>query len=202
MKKVKGCILICTIAALSVCGMTTGRTNKVAADASIKTQQGVVIRTASLSTNKTIKTPEKETRVRSSSKGSSLSRGGTTEVSTRGNSLVQYALQFVGYRYVYGAAGPRAFDCSGFVMYVYGKYGVGLPHYSGSQFGCGTAVSKSALSPGDIVFFNTQGSISHVGIYIGGGRFVHAANSRSGVIVSDLTEGYYAAKYAGARRVR
>jgi len=202
MKKVKRSILVCTIAALSVCGMTTGRTNKVTADASIKTQQGVVIRSANLSTNKTIKVPQKETKAKSSSKGATLSRGGTTEISTRANTVVDYALNFVGYPYVYGASGPRAFDCSGFVMYVYGKYGVGLPHYSGSQFGCGSAVSKSALSPGDLVFFNTYGSISHVGIYIGGGRFVHASNSRTGVIVSDLTEGYYASKYAGARRVK
>jgi len=200
MKKVKRSILACTIGVLAVCGMTTGRTNRVAADASIKTQQGVVIRSASLTTNKTIKVPQKETKAKSSSKV--LSRGGTTEVSARANNVVDYALNYVGYPYVWGAAGPRAFDCSGFVMYVYGKYGVGLPHQSGSQFGCGSSVAKSALSPGDLVFFNTYGSISHVGIYIGGGRFVHAASSKTGVIVSDLTEGYYAARYAGARRVK
>jgi len=210
MRKLKTSILAGSLVLLTVCGTTNGMTSKVSADASVKGQQGVVIRSTSLTTNKTIKVPQKETKVNSSSKsgsnnkgsGSTASRGGTTEISTRGKGVVEYALQFVGFPYVWGAAGPRAFDCSGFVMYVYGQYGVGLPHQSGSQFGCGQTVDRSALSPGDLVFFNTYGSISHVGIYIGGGRFVHAASSKTGVIVSDLTEGYYAARYAGARRVK
>jgi len=199
MRKLKTSILACSLGLLTVCGMTSGVTTKVSADASVKGQQGVVIRSTSLTTNKTIKVPKKETTVKTSSKSGTASRG-TTEISSAGRGLVEYALQFVGYQYVYGTAGPRTFDCSGFVMYVYGKYGVSLPHYSGSQFNCGQPVAKSALSPGDLVFFGS--GISHVGIYIGGGRFVHAANSKSGVITSDLTDGYYAANYQGARRVR
>ena len=180
------------------------KTYEVKADAAIKSQQGVVVRSANYNTEKVVKVPEKKaTTVSTSSKNgsSSLSRGTSSSVSGSAGNVVNYAYKYLGSPYVWGASGPRAFDCSGFTMYVYSSFGVSLPHYTGSQFQVGQAVSRSNLAAGDLVFFNTYGSISHVGIYIGGGSFIHASSSTTGVIVSNLSEGYYSSNYAGARRV-
>jgi cell wall-associated NlpC family hydrolase len=92
---------------------------------------------------------------------------------------VSYALAQVGDAYVYGAAGPSAFDCSGLTMMAWAQAGVALPHSSSAQTGSGTPVSTSALQPGDLVFYYSP--ISHVGIYVGGGMVVHAANPSVGV---------------------
>lgn len=200
-------LFVVTIAALSI----TTKTNsyKVKADAAIKTQQGVVVRSENLTTEKVIVVPKKETEEKNNSNSSqkaSPSRGGSMNSSlakaTSGNSgVVAYASKFLGRPYVWGASGPRAFDCSGFTAYVYNNFGVSLDHYTGSQAGAGQAVSRGNLSPGDLVFFNTYGSLSHVGIYMGDGRFIHAANERTGVTISNLNEGYYSARFAGGRRV-
>src|SRR6478609_677885 len=99
--------------------------------------------------------------------------------SGRAAAAVTYGLAQVGDSYVYGAAGPSAFDCSGLTMMAWAQAGVGLPHSSGAQMGSGTPVSSSSLQPGDLVFYYSP--VSHVGIYIGGGRIVHAANPSSGV---------------------
>lgn len=209
MKYIKSTAFIFVVSILAI--SITAKTNsyKVKADAAIKTQQGVVVRSANLTTEKVIVVPKKETEETSksnSSKKSSLSRGGSMNSSlakTSGNSsVVGFASKFLGRPYVWGASGPRAFDCSGFTAYVYSNFGVYLDHYTGSQFGTGKSVSRANLSPGDLVFFNTYGSISHVGIYMGDGRFIHAANQRTGVTISNLDEGYYSARYAGARRVK
>ncbi len=203
MKKFTKRTLLCS--ALIVCGCfaTQISTKEAAADAVIKSQQGVVVKTASFATNNVIKVPKKVETTTKKVTSNSASRGATGIGTTSKNAgVVPYALNFVGCAYVWGAEGPRAFDCSGFTKYIYKQFGVSLPHYSGSQFGEGRAVSRSELSAGDLVFFNTEGSISHVGIYIGGGKFVHAANSRTGVIVSSLSEGYYYNRFAGARRVK
>ncbi len=119
-------------------------------------------------------------------------------------SMVQTALAFRGARYVSGGSGPYGFDCSGFVKYIYSKYGIKLPHDSRALFQCGTYVAKDALAPGDILFFvNTyRRGISHVGMYIGDGKFIHASTHRTGVKVSDLSESYYQAHYFAAKRVR
>lgn len=120
--------------------------------------------------------------------------------SSVGARAASYALRYLGVPYVVGGSSPRGFDCSGLVQYVYAMCGVSLPHYSGSQFGMGERVSRSALAPGDLVFFDTDGAgPSHVGIYIGGGRFVSAAGSA--VRVDSLDNPYWAAHYIGARRI-
>jgi cell wall-associated NlpC family hydrolase len=113
------------------------------------------------------------------------------------------ALSYRGARYVRGGTGRGGFDCSGFTRFVYSKHGVKLPHQSAAQSKCGVSVAKSEMKSGDLVFFNTRGGkrISHVGIYVGSGRFVHAATPGRGVIVSSLSEGYYASRFRGARRV-
>ncbi len=96
-----------------------------------------------------------------------------------------------------GGASPSGFDCSGFLVYVFAKVGVYLPHSSYMQFRLGRFVPRSALQPGDAVFFN---GASHVGIYIGSGRFVHAPHTGDVVKISSLGEGWYGSTYVGARR--
>ncbi|MDO7908683.1 C40 family peptidase [Paenibacillus sp. JX-17] len=106
-----------------------------------------------------------------------------------------------GTSYVSGGTSLSGFDCSGFTMYVFNKLGIKLPHQSGSQFSMGKSVSRNEMRPGDLVFFNTSGrGVSHVGIFVGEGKFAHASSSR-GVIISSLNESYYAKRYIGAKRI-
>lgn len=101
--------------------------------------------------------------------------------------LVEYAKQFIGNRYVWGGTSlTKGADCSGFVLSVYKKFGISLPHHSGSQANCGTKISAGDLLPGDLVFYgNSRGTINHVAIYIGGGRVVHASSARTGIKISN-----------------
>ena len=124
----------------------------------------------------------------------------TTTTSGGGTSVVSKAKQYIGSRYVYGGSSPSGFDCSGFTSYVYKQFGVSLNRTAAGQYSNGTAVSKSQLQPGDLVMFGKSG-INHVGIYIGGGRMVHAANPSRGVTTDTINSGYYANNYVGARRV-
>ena len=114
--------------------------------------------------------------------------------SGRAAAAVQYAMAQVGNAYVYGAAGPSAFDCSGLTMMAWAQAGVGLPHSSSAQFGSGPHVASGDLRPGDLVFYYSP--ISHVGMYIGNGMIVHAANPGTGVAVASL----YSMPYSGAVR--
>jgi cell wall-associated NlpC family hydrolase len=111
--------------------------------------------------------------------------------------VVGIAMQYLGTPYVWGGASPGGFDCSGLVMYVYAQVGVSLPHSSYSQYGAGVPVSMSDLQPGDLVFFYGLG---HVGIYIGGGSFIHAPHTGDVVKISSLS-GSYASSFVGARRI-
>jgi peptidoglycan DL-endopeptidase CwlO len=108
------------------------------------------------------------------------------------------ALSFIGTPYVWAGASPGGFDCSGLVMYAYSQVGVSLPHSSYALWGVGVSVPRNQLESGDIVFFDGLG---HVGIYIGGGQFVHAPHTGDVVKVSSLDSGSYAYSYVGARRV-
>ena len=116
--------------------------------------------------------------------------------STHGG-VVGIALRYLGVPYRWGGASPSGFDCSGFLMYVFAKVGVYLPHSSYMQFRLGRFVPRSALQPGDAVFFN---GASHVGIYIGSGRFVHAPHTGDVVKISSLGDSWYSSTYVGARR--
>ncbi len=117
--------------------------------------------------------------------------------------LIHTALSCRGLRYRYGGTSRGGFDCSGFTRYVFAKYGVSLPHSSKAQARMGTHVSRNDLQPGDLVFFHTyRPGISHVGIHIGDGKFVHAARRGRGVRTDSLNSGYYSSRYRGARRVR
>ena len=123
--------------------------------------------------------------------------------SADGQAIVDKAKQYLGVRYVYGGASPSGFDCSGLVYYVLTSLGYSSYRTPADQYRQGTYVSKDNLEPGDIVFFHgTYASgISHVGIYAGNGQFIHAPNSRSVVSYADLTSGYWANHYYGARRM-
>jgi cell wall-associated NlpC family hydrolase len=111
--------------------------------------------------------------------------------------VVGIAMQYLGTPYVYGGASPSGFDCSGFVMYVFAQIGVSLPHNAAAQYGYGTPVDRSQLQPGDLVFFNGLG---HMGIYVGGGSFIHAPHTGDVVKISSMS-GWYASSYVGARRL-
>ena len=100
--------------------------------------------------------------------------------------LVNYALQFVGNPYVWGGTSlTNGCDCSGFVLSVYAHYGYSLPHSSSAQSNYGTSISSSELQPGDLIFYGSGSSISHVAIYIGNGQIVHASNHRDGIKISN-----------------
>ncbi|ERK32100.1 C40 family peptidase [Clostridium intestinale] len=180
---------------MSLITATSFNAIKTKADTTGNAAQGVVLKTTQLKVQKTIVAPKKDES--GSYSGGSLSRGS----GGAGGNVVSYAYNFIGRPYVYGAAGPKSFDCSGLTMYVYSKFGYSLPHYTGSQFSMGSAVSRANLSAGDLVFFNTYGSISHVGIYIGGGDFIHAPSSGKNVTISSLNDSYYSSRYAGGRRI-
>ncbi|MGH3361868.1 MAG: NlpC/P60 family protein [Nocardioides sp.] len=123
-----------------------------------------------------------------------VTRTPTVAASGRAGAAVSYAMAQVGDAYAYGATGPDAYDCSGLTMASWAQAGVSLPHSSSAQYGSGPQVPASALQPGDLVFYYSP--ISHVGMYIGGGQIVHAANPSTGVQVTGL----YSMPYSGAVR--
>ena len=113
-----------------------------------------------------------------------------------GTRAAQYARRLIGVPYSWGGSSPRSgFDCSGFVRYVYNRMGINLPHSSYADFNLGQRVSRWALKPGDLVFFN---GVGHVGMYIGNGRFIHAPHSGTSVQITALA-GY--GTFDGARRI-
>lgn len=117
--------------------------------------------------------------------------------------LNQITSKYIGVRYSYGGTSASGFDCSGYVRQVYKELGItSLDRTSSGMYGQGTAIKKSELQAGDLVFFNTSGSrVSHVGIYIGSGKFIHASTSK-GVIKTDINDKYYwGNKFVGAKRV-
>ena len=119
--------------------------------------------------------------------------------------VVETALSFLGYPYVYGGSTPKGFDCSGFTSYIYKQYGYSLNRTCSGQLDNGTPVAMSELQPGDLVIFkkyaSSAGRASHVGIYIGGGEFIHASTSKVGVIISKLSDAYYTPGFVGGRRI-
>ena len=138
---------------------------------------------------------EERERLETTSRASTTRMPTTTiPASGRAGSAIAYAMAQVGDSYAYGATGDSAFDCSGLTMRAWGAAGVGLPHSSSAQYGSGARVSASALQPGDLVFYYSP--ISHVGMYIGNGMIVHAANPSTGVQVAGL----YSMPYVGAVR--
>ena len=133
----------------------------------------------------------------SSSSDSSSEESYSAPSGSNGQAVVDYACQFVGNPYVWGGTSlTNGVDCSGFTMQILGKYGVSLPHSSSAQPGCGTIINSSDAQPGDLFFYGSGSSISHVAIYIGDGQIVHASNSRDGIKVSNA---YYRTPICVAR---
>ena len=138
---------------------------------------------------------------------SSRSSPGVSNIPASGD-VASYAVRFAGSRYVYGGSSPGGFDCSGLTSYVYRQFGVSLPHSASAQFNTAYGISVGSmdnLAPGDLVFFvNTAGErgISHVALYIGGGRVIHAMTPSYGVQVSNIYDRYWVSHYYGGIRVR
>ena len=126
---------------------------------------------------------------------------GTAAVSTVNEELPEFAYTYLGTPYVYGGVSYSGIDCSGFTMKVFAQFGYSLPHSATAQYYLSSHISDAERESGDLVFFTgADGGIEHVGIYLGGGRFIHASSSR-GVIISSLSESYYARNYLFAGRI-
>lgn len=107
----------------------------------------------------------------------------------------------IGIDYKFGGTSTAGFDCSGFTKYVFKKVGLTLPRTSKAQYKVGASITRSKLRSGDLIFFNTLGNgVSHVGIYVGNGKFAQSSSSR-GVTISSLSQSYWANRYVGAKRV-
>ena len=119
--------------------------------------------------------------------------------------LLEDAKYYKGGRYVWGGTTPEGFDCSGYVQYLYKKHNINLPRTAWEQSKKGEVVNIDNLQKGDLLFFLTDKKrgipITHVGIYIGNGKFIHAASKEKGIIISPLTHGSYAETFVSARRV-
>ena len=119
-------------------------------------------------------------------------------VAIAADAAVRDAMHLRGAPYAWSGTTPAGFDCSGFTRYVYGRLGISLAHSSYAQWTSGRHIARRDLRPGDLVFF---AGLGHVGIYIGGGQFIHAPHTGDVVKISSLSESWYAATYVGARRI-
>jgi len=119
--------------------------------------------------------------------------------------LLEDAKYFKGGKYVWGGTTPKGFDCSGYVQYLYSKHNINLPRTAWAQSKRGQKIEKQNLKKGDLLFFLTDKKrgipVTHVGIYIGNGQFIHAASKKKGIIISPVHYGYYAGKFVSAKRV-
>lgn len=197
MRNKKNVVIKCIVGAFVFIGAFLINTQNAKADTTLTPNKGITLKTSELKTTKVIKAPSDRQGTSDSVGTDAVSRG----TISKGTQVVNYAYKFLGKPYVYGAAGPNAFDCSGLTQYVFSKLGVNLSRTTYTQVGEGTKVNRSDLKPGDLVFFNTQGSTSHVGIYIGNGEFIHAPRTGKPVMISSLSDGYYSEKYSTARRI-
>jgi peptidoglycan endopeptidase LytE len=149
-----------------------------------------------------VRVPNAVNRARADS-GAAAPRPGVPEGrASKGEELVALAMRYLGHPYVFGGTTPSGFDCSGFVYYIHRQQGIPLSRGMMGQYTAGPHIPRDALQPGDIVFFSNtyMPGLSHNGIYIGNGKFVHASHPGVGVVVSSLSEPYWASRYSGATR--
>ena len=119
--------------------------------------------------------------------------------SANGSAVVAIAMRYLGISYVWGGASPsEGFDCSGLIVYVFAQVGVSLPHHAATMYSYGSPVSPDQLQPGDLVYFDGLG---HMGMYVGGGNFIHAPHTGDVVKISSMSDSWYASTYVGARRI-
>ncbi|MDF2568398.1 MAG: NlpC/P60 family protein [Sporomusa sp.] len=124
-----------------------------------------------------------------------------TTSDTKGTAIVKTAQKYMGVPYVWGGTTPDGWDCSGYTQYVMKENGITIPRTAAEQFSTGTAVEKADLKVGDMVFFTTyKPGASHVGFYMGDGKFIHASSAAKEVAINSLSEDYYTQRYIGARR--
>ncbi len=125
----------------------------------------------------------------------------TVKKDVKTDTIIKTAEKYLKTPYKFGGDSPKGFDCSGFTKFVYEKHGKKLPRLADVQYKQGKVIARSKLKPGDLVFFTTyEPGASHVGIYYGNGKFIHASSSR-GVMISRLDETYWKPRYLGARRI-
>jgi len=153
-----------------------------------------------LETGQVLRLPGWTAPVAGTSTAFDLSSGEVSRGGGYPDQMAAYALRFQGVPYAFGGATPQAFDCSGFVRYVLAAFGIHVEHSTYAQYRLGVPVTDGRLEPGDLLFFNTYGSLSHDGIYLGDGRFISATDSH-GVAVASLDDAYWGPRYAGARRL-
>jgi len=168
-------------------GVTAQATEKNVADSSAKT----VEKQAEKKTDKTVAKKTTPTQKQ-------------TKRTARPTNLEKYAKEWLGAKYVYGAASKKKTDCSGYVMQVYkGFYNIALDHNAQRIYddGRGYSIRRTKLQEGDLVFFGNFWKISHVGIYLKGNRFIHASTSK-GVVITSMDDNYWSSKYKGARRFK
>lgn len=159
------------------------------------------------SENASVKSAEKQTEKnanKATAKKTDKSTQKQTKRTAKPTNLEKYAKEWLGAKYVYGAASKRKTDCSGYVMQVYkGFYGISLDHNAQHIYddGRGYSIKRTKLQEGDLVFFGNFWKISHVGIYLKGNRFIHASTS-NGVVITPMNDNYWSSKYKGARRFK
>lgn len=156
--------------------------------------------------DKSDKSGEPEKPEESAESSGSIENSGTgdgSEINAGADEIIEFAKSLLGIKYTYGGNSPETgFDCSGFMVYVFGKFGVRLERVAADQAGQGAAVSKEALLPGDLVFFDTNGgndNISHVGLYMGDGNFIDAGSG--GIVINNLNTTYWLPRYMTAKRI-
>ncbi len=179
------------------CYVEVNNKNGYVSESLLSTSKQVVTSRSSMNertTTSTATTSAKTTKAATTNKTTET----TTSNSSKGSEVVAYAKTLLGCKYVYGGTTTKGFDCSGFTQYVYKHFGVNLNRTAAAQYSNGTSVSN--LQAGDLVMFGKSG-INHVGIYIGGNTFIHAANPSKGVTTDTLSSGYYKTNYVGARRI-
>lgn len=152
----------------------------------------------SLTTERTVEEKKEETKQEEATVAQEQSESGASKA----DELIALAKTFLGNKYIYGASGPKNFDCSGYTQYLYKQYGISLPRTAAGQIKKGTAVEKSNLKKGDAVFFQdgARTKVGHVGIYIGGNNFIHSSSGKGEVTITSLSQNYYVVRYVGARR--